>query len=112
MILAPPPFTQPQGFETPIPALLALAGAFYCIFNAATAGGAAWAEYARLLEESRFVHVTSLDFLTLTALAPFWMSNDAELRRWGPREKLVPVLSLIPVLGPAIYLCLRPRAQL
>jgi hypothetical protein len=59
----------------------------------------------------RFVHVTSIDFLTLTALVPFWMSNDAELRKWEPRDKLVPLLSVIPLLGPCIYLCLRPRAQ-
>lgn len=53
----------------------------------------------------------SLDFLTLTALAPFWMANDAALRKWKQRESLLPVLSVLPVLGPAIYLCLRPRAQ-
>lgn len=58
------------------------------------------------------MHVTTVDFLTLTVLAPFWMANDAELRKWSPRDLLIPVLSLIPVLGPAVYLCLRPRAQL
>ena len=101
-----------KGMETPVPAILALVGSIACIYQAATAGPAAWTEYLRLLEESRFVHVTTLDFLTLTSLAPFWMSNDAELRRWELRGKLVPVLSLIPVVGPALYLCLRPRAKL
>eukprot|EP00887_Chlorella_sp_A99_P005755 scaffold1.g5755.t1 len=101
-----------KGFETPIPAVLALLGAVSCIVQATAAGPAAWAEYGRLLEESRFVHVTTLDFLTLTSLAPFWMANDAELRKWEGRDKLLPVLSLIPVLGPAMYLCLRPRAKL
>lgn len=55
------------------------------------------------------MHVTTLDFLTLTALAPFWMWNDASLRKWGPRDALLPVLSVLPVVGPALYLLLRPR---
>lgn len=55
--------------------------------------------------------VTTLDFLTLTALAPFWMSNDAKLRGWEEREKIIPILSLMPVLGPAIYLVLRPKSS-
>lgn len=31
------------------------------------------------------VHVTTVDFCCLTAFAPFWMRNDAELRRWEHR---------------------------
>lgn len=57
------------------------------------------------------MHVTTVDFLTLSTLAPFWMYNDASLRKWGQKDSLLPVLSVIPVLGPAIYLCLRPKAQ-
>jgi hypothetical protein len=100
-----------RGMESPVLAALALGGGVLCIYQAATAGGAAWVEYGKLLEESRFVHVTTLDFLTLTCLAPFWMYNDAQLRQWGPRDTLLPVLSVIPVVGPALYLLLRPRAQ-
>ena len=59
-----------------------------------------------------FVHTMSLDFLCLTTLAPFWMSNDAQLRGWDKRDSLVPLLSCVPVLGPALYLLLRPRARL
>lgn len=55
--------------------------------------------------------MTSIDFLTLTALAPFWMWNDAALRKWEPRDKVLPLLSVLPVVGPALYLCLRPRAK-
>jgi hypothetical protein len=55
--------------------------------------------------------VTTVDFLTLTTLAPFWMSNDASARKWDKRDQLVPVLSVLPVLGPLIYLVLRPRAE-
>lgn len=54
----------------------------------------------------------TIDFLTLSTLAPFWMSNDAALRKWDKQDSLLPALCVLPVLGPAIYLCLRPRAQL
>ena len=52
---------------------------------ALTAGGPAWYEYGRLFDESKLVHVTSVDFCLLTAFAPFWMYNDAQLRGWEPR---------------------------
>jgi hypothetical protein len=58
------------------------------------------------------VHVTTLDFMTLTALAPFWMQNDAEARKWGQREQLLPLLSVLPVVGPAVYLLLRPKTDM
>ena len=53
--------------------------------QAAFAGGEAWTEYLQLFNESRFVHVTSLDFVALCLSAPFWMWNDAEKRQWQGR---------------------------
>ena len=47
--------------------------------------------------------------MSVTGLAPFWMSSDAAVRNWDQRDKLVPILSFIPVLGPLTYLVLRPR---
>lgn len=73
---------------------------------AAAAGPAAWADYGRLFDESRFVHVTTLDFLTLSALAPFWVANDSD-RRGG--AAWLSALGFVPLLGPALYLVLRPR---
>jgi hypothetical protein len=67
-----------------LPGLLAAAAAAQLYF-AATAGGAAWADYWKLFEESRFVHVTSIDFCCLTAFVPFWMYHDAEGRKWEQR---------------------------
>jgi len=58
------------------------------------------------------VHATSIDFTLCTLLAPFWMSNDAEGRRWEQRGTLVPLLAVLPLVGPAIYLMLRPKADL
>ncbi|KAG2428233.1 hypothetical protein HYH02_014415 [Chlamydomonas schloesseri] len=100
-----------RGAETPIMPALLLVGAVYYIGMAATAGGDAWVEYLKLFDESRLVHVTTVDFATLTALAPFWMENDAVGRKWEQRGTLLPVLSFLPVIGPAIYLLLRPKAE-
>ena len=73
----------------------------------ALADPAARAEFGHLFDESRLVHVSSLDFLTLSSLAPFWVANDAAARGWkGPAL----ALACLPVVGPAAYLCLRPRA--
>ena len=99
------------GMESPVLAWLLLASGVFCVGQIATAGTTAWADYIKLVQESRLVHVTTVDFLTLTTLAPFWMDNDAQLRQWDGRDKLLPVLSFIPVIGPALYLCLRPKAE-
>lgn len=75
----------------------------------AFAGGAEWASYFKLFDESRFVHVTTIDFLLLTAFMPFWIANDAEFRgKFGDTALL---FGLVPVIGPALYLFLRPRSE-
>lgn len=115
----PMPKSQLQGFknviglavESKIVPWLLLAGSIFCTAKLAMAGSAAWTEYFRLLQESRLVHVTSMDFLTLTILAPFWMVNDAQLRSWQGKDTILPWLCCLPFLGPAIYLCLRPKAE-
>ena len=47
------------------------------------ASGSDWAGYFALFGKSRFVHVSTLDFCVLTLMAPFWVSNDAETRKWN-----------------------------
>ena len=54
----------------------------YLSYMAFTAGGPAWASFLGLFYKSKFTHVMSLDFLVLTLMAPFWILNDAELRKW------------------------------
>jgi len=77
--------------------------------SAATAGPLAWAEFGKLFQESRLVHVTSVDFCTLSLCAPLWVLNDAARRRAeGP---LATACALTPLLGPAAWLALRPRAE-
>ena len=84
--------------------LVATAG---LLFNAFSSGVESWNAYFRLFDESKFVHVTSLDFCALSALAPLFLWNDAEKRGAGWALPL----AAIPMLGPLIYLILRPRAS-
>ena len=98
-----------RGMENRAVAYGILAGVMFCVVSAATAGATAWRDYGTLFFMSRFVHVTTVDFMTLTLLAPFWMENDARLRRWeGVGDWRMTGLQCLPVLGPAVYLCLRP----
>ncbi|KXZ48343.1 hypothetical protein GPECTOR_28g750 [Gonium pectorale] len=115
----PPPASELEGWnrlflkgaEGPIMPVLLLAGSAYYLFQAVTSDSAVWLDYMKLFDESRLVHVTSIDFATLTALAPFWMDNDATGRNWDKRSQLLPILSFLPVIGPCIYLLMRPKAE-
>lgn len=81
------------------------------------------------------IHIMSIDFALLSTFAPFWVYNDMSARKWldnfqdyssrmysepceydpnmllscrdGKGSWLLP-LSLIPFVGPALYLLLRP----
>lgn len=78
---------------------------------AALAGGESWAEYFKYFNSSRFIHVMSLDFLALSSLAPFWVFNDMEVRKWSDKGRWAPALAFLPFLGPALYLILRPSLR-
>lgn len=67
--------------------------------------------FLQLFDESKLVHASTIDFALFTLLTPFWMANDAEGRDWAPRSQLVPLLSFVPVVGPLIYLLLRPKGS-
>lgn len=86
--------------------LVSAAGLMYW---AGSAGPVAWNQYSQFFDESRFVHVTTIDFTMLTALMPFFMWWDADKREWQGRDVGVPVLALVPILGPIAYLLLRPN---
>ena len=75
--------------ESPIFAASLLVGSVGLWALALTAGGAAWVDYSHLFDESKLVHVTTVDFFLLSAFAPFWMYNDAQLRDWKPRCAVV-----------------------
>uniref|UniRef100_A0A2P2MLY3 Cardiolipin synthase N-terminal domain-containing protein n=1 Tax=Rhizophora mucronata TaxID=61149 RepID=A0A2P2MLY3_RHIMU len=54
------------------------------------------------------IHVTCLDFSLLSAFAPFWVYNDMTSRKWYEKGSWLLPISLVPFLGPSLYLVLRP----
>ncbi|KAL6506781.1 hypothetical protein OROHE_022218 [Orobanche hederae] len=85
------------------------AGGMAIVVHAFSSGGDAWQEFYQYFRGSKFIHVMSIDFGLLSIFAPFWVYNDMTARKWGGKGSswLLP-LSLIPFLGPALYLLLRP----
>lgn len=79
---------------------------------ALTAGPSAWNVYAQYFDESKFIHIMSIDFTALVSFLAFFMCWDADKRDWDGRGYGVPVLAAIPILGPLVYLLLRPRSVL
>ncbi|CAN1127975.1 hypothetical protein LINPERPRIM_LOCUS29924 [Linum perenne] len=67
-----------------------------------------WGEFYQYFRESKFIHVTSLDFSLLSLFAPFWVYNDMTARKWFDKGAWLLPISLVPFLGPALYLVLRP----
>ncbi|KAK1626928.1 hypothetical protein QYE76_001243 [Lolium multiflorum] len=76
------------------------------IIYAGKAGGADWQEFFQYARESKFIHLTSIDFTLLSAFSPFWVYNDMTARRW--KNGWVLPLAFIPFLGPSLYLLMRP----
>ncbi len=67
-----------------------------------------WSDFWHQWQTSRFIHVMSLDFCLLTLLCPILLQDDLT-RRGLKNPFLLPVISLLPLIGPAIYLIIRPR---
>lgn len=71
--------------ESRVFAALLFGGALISLAQVALAPSAQWVEFGKLFDESRLVHVSTLDLTVLTLCAPFWMFNDAAQREWEPR---------------------------
>lgn len=70
-------------------------------------GGETWQDFIQQFSSSQFIHVMSLDFCMLTLLTPNLLWDDIARRGAAPGWRSV---SLLPLLGPALYLALRPAA--
>ncbi|MEA5462443.1 DUF2834 domain-containing protein [Leptothoe sp. PORK10 BA2] len=68
-------------------------------------GQGVWQDFLDQFSTSQFIHVMSLDFCLLTLLTPSLLWDDMARRQASPLWRGV---SLLPLLGPAIYLALRP----
>ncbi|MCL7035389.1 hypothetical protein MKW94_022903 [Papaver nudicaule] len=111
----PPPVEEaelgkwPLNFlESKLTAGISVAAGLGLIVYAGLAGGDVWREFYQYFRESKFIHATCLDFTLLSAFAPFWVYNDMTSRKWFDKGSWLLPFSLIPFLGPALYLVLRP----
>lgn len=66
-----------------------------------------WGNFVQQWQNSRFIHVMSLDFCLLCLLFPTLLTDDMA-RRNIKNPQLFELISLIPLFGALIYLCVRP----
>ncbi|KAL2327175.1 hypothetical protein Fmac_020602 [Flemingia macrophylla] len=101
--------TWPLNFlESKVTAAISLAAGLAIITYAGLAGPDVWKEFFQYFRESKFIHIMSLDFIILSTFAPFWVYNDMTARKWFDKGSWLLPISLIPFLGPGLYLLLRP----
>ncbi len=66
-----------------------------------------WTDFSQQWQTIRFIHVMSLDFCLLILLLPILINDDLQRRKFtNPRA--IRLLSLIPLFGGLLYLCIRP----
>lgn len=65
-----------------------------------------WGNFVHQWQTSRFIHVMSLDFCLLCLLFPALLGDDMA-RRDMNNPQFFWLISLIPLFGPLIYLCMR-----
>ncbi|RVW46264.1 hypothetical protein CK203_096244 [Vitis vinifera] len=68
---------------------ISLAAGLGIIIYAGLASGDDWKEFYQYYRESKFIHITSLDFTLLSAFAPFWVYNDMTARKWFLASSLI-----------------------
>nr|GMC49064.1 Cardiolipin synthase N-terminal [Ipomoea batatas]GMD19549.1 Cardiolipin synthase N-terminal [Ipomoea batatas] len=110
----PPPVEEtelrrwPLNFlESKLTAGILLASGLGLIVYAGISTGV-WKEFYQYFRQSRFIHAMSIDFVLLSAFAPFWVFNDMTTRKWYNKGSWLLPVSVVPFLGPALYLLLRP----
>ncbi|MBW4519227.1 MAG: DUF2834 domain-containing protein [Scytolyngbya sp. HA4215-MV1] len=84
---------------------LLLLSALGLIFYGLTQGN--WADFVQQWQHDRFIHVMSLDFCLLSLLFPTLLGDDMA-RRGIDDRRIFWAVTLIPLLGTACYLALRP----
>lgn len=94
--------------ESKLTAGLLIAAGLGTIAYAGSANSDVWKEFYQYFRESKFIHITCIDFTLLSTFTPFWVYNDMTVRRWLDKGSWILPLTLIPLLGPAFYLVLRP----
>jgi hypothetical protein len=71
--------------------------------------GGNWPDFWQQWQTRRFIHVMSLDFCLLSLLCPVLVKGDLGHR--GLSSHAWVAIACIPLLGPLVYLCLRPQPK-
>jgi hypothetical protein len=66
-----------------------------------------WVDFGMQWRSNRFIHVMSLDFCLLSCLFPTLIKDDMARRGWV-NDQVFWLVSLVPLLGPLVYLIVRP----
>jgi len=66
-----------------------------------------WTDFIQQWKTSRFIHVMTLDFCLLCLLFPALLGDDMA-KRGMKNSSLFWVVTLLPLIGPLLYLCIRP----
>ncbi|XP_057792911.1 LOW QUALITY PROTEIN: uncharacterized protein LOC131009530 [Salvia miltiorrhiza] len=113
-----PPVAEPElrrwplnFLESKLTAGVTLAAGVAITAYAFSSGGDVWREFYQYFQGSKFIHVMSIDFALLSTFAPFWVYNDVTARKRDGRGSWLLPLSLVPFLGPSLYLLLRPPLE-
>lgn len=69
--------------------------------------GGDWQDFIQQWHTNRFIHVMSLDFCLLCLIFPVLLVDDMARRGWKNSQRFW-LISLVPLFGPLIYLCIRP----
>lgn len=95
--------------ESPIFPCLLVAVFLYFGYLGVMSGSSGWNEYLDLFSKSRLIHVSTIDFVLLSAVAPFWVFHDASVRLLSEDKGWIRFLAFVPLIGPLTYLILRPK---
>ena len=69
-----------------------------------------WSDFVHQWQNSRFIHVMSLDFVILSLLFPTLLGDDMARRGWKDNQLFW--LFAMPLFGALIYLCVRPSVEI
>lgn len=94
--------------DSKITAIVITLGALYLLSYGLLQGN--WTDFIAQWQGNRFINVMSLDFCLLSTLFPVLVPDDLERRKSKDYSWLI-FVSLIPLVGPLLYLCLRANLE-
>ena len=66
-----------------------------------------WGDFVQQFQSDRFIHGMSLAFCLFCLLFPTVLGDDMARRSWN-NPQVFWTVTLVPLVGPLVYLCLRP----